>query len=1231
MGADGQSKASRVVGSVGFERPTVPADDGGAGGSGAGLGVYDGVRCAMPFVIKFDCGEDEAARQAALAKVRDAADKVLDVCQETFSRFVHDSEISKFNALKAGDKHVMSPPMRAVVQLAALLVERSRGAFDPAVAPLLEHYQTASNLKQKRMLSRKHDSAEEVADDQRGAGGSAGAAAAEETKGEIVEAIERRTVQFWRALLDRGFGHQPGGKVSRAVDALREFSTWDCFEISEDGSTLTKLHDEAKLELNGIAKGWAIDELARVLVEEAGRRDVFVDWAGDIKVRGRNPVSGKPWTVAVVEPPTVRAVEDRVKALTTGKDAPQRNRAVVRVGLDFEPAPGEQKNYLALLELRDGAAVATSGDYEQVYAYNGRLFSHVLNPKTAMLQQLDDTALAQVTVVSSSCMVADALATAALATGDVRAGRAMLDPFRTGFREPISDFLLYAREGPRVVRLTVPGVESKQERRQRLADTEKAHVIVVGGGLAGMSAAIEAADAGASVTLLEKEPKTGGNSAKATSGINGWGTETQARLGVADEERLFERDTFRSGKGGHTSDSLVRTLSTKSASAVHWLKNRFGVPLTVLSQLGGHSAKRTHRAPPDEHGRPVPIGFLIMKTLRDVVETEYGGRITVLTEAPVTKLRHQTDQGGVKTVVGVTHSDKQGGSHDLDADAVVLTTGGFGCDQSDGGLLMKHRPDLKGTPTTNGAFASGDGVKMATALGANLIDMDKVQLHPTGFIDPKDPGNATKFLAPEAIRGSGAVLLNSKGERFVNELDLRSVVAAAIQDKCSPYEKGDYCGPPFAWCLMAKEAQELFGLPTLGFYKDRLGLFEDCATVADVAAFIGCDPDTLRATLDAYAAAKQRGVCVKTGKMVFPSALSSADTGLVLARVTPSVHYTMGGLDINAAGEVQELLPNRIVGGHRHIRRLFAAGEVTGGVHGNNRLGGNSLLECVVFGRIAGERAATIKHRNTACLLPEHGANDAWRAVTMREIRNTDETYGKNTREIRFNLHGSLQFSGLAVGQYVGVRGELDGETLMGFFSPITRPEDEGVLGILCRFDEKGGPIYRLLEFIRPGSVLHIKAMGGLKLNFRPEGIFYNERRIKRLGLLAGGTGIAPMIQIIREYLHRTDCQRNGINLLYAADQEGDLAFMKILEDLRDKHPDHFRFYAILNRPPLGWTEGVGFIKAKNIRSHIFFPPEDDQLIVMCGPPVFESIMCKTLQGLGFPETSYYSYAADTD
>jgi hypothetical protein len=316
------------------------------------------------------------------------------------------------------------------------------------------------------------------------------------------------------------------------------------------------------------------------------------------------------------------------------------------------------------------------------------MYSHVVNPQVGRLLELNKTTLAQAVIVTKSCMVSDAIATAAISKSDASQARGMLDQFRTGYRVPVKDFLLYARQGPRIIRQTIPGLESKVDRERRLSRHQRATVIVVGGGLAGFSAAISAADCRANVILLEKEPQTGGNSSKATSGINGWGSDTQAELGVSDEERLFERDTFRSGLGGRSDHSLVRTLSTKSSDAIHWLKHEMKVPLTVLSQLGGHSAKRTHRAPA-VNGNPVPIGYEIMSTLRDVVNHRYEDKIEIRCGMNVTNLIHHVDCNGVKTVTGVEVNGKT-----INADAVVLATGGFGCCQSNDGLMARFRPDV---------------------------------------------------------------------------------------------------------------------------------------------------------------------------------------------------------------------------------------------------------------------------------------------------------------------------------------------------------------------------------------------------------------------------------------------------------------------------------------------------------------------------------------------------------
>jgi ferredoxin-NADP reductase len=182
--------------------------------------------------------------------------------------------------------------------------------------------------------------------------------------------------------------------------------------------------------------------------------------------------------------------------------------------------------------------------------------------------------------------------------------------------------------------------------------------------------------------------------------------------------------------------------------------------------------------------------------------------------------------------------------------------------------------------------------------------------------------------------------------------------------------------------------------------------------------------------------------------------------------------------------------------------------------------------------------------------------------------------------------------------------------------------------------DAKGGPIARLLDFARPGSVLHMCAMGGLRLKFEGGRILFRGQVIRRIGLLAGGTGIAPMIQIIRAYgKHVRDnhgqIPLGGLNLIYAAEEVGDLAYRRVLEEVRSQMPEHFRFYVILNRPPLGWTEGVGFTEKHDIVKHMMYPPAEGDLAVMCGPPMFESAMRKTIASIGFLKSQWFSFSAD--
>jgi len=455
-------------------------------------------------------------------------------------------------------------------------------------------------------------------------------------------------------------------------------------------------------------------------------------------------------------------------------------------------------------------------------------------------------------------------------------------------------------------------------------------ILIVGGGMAGLAAASEAVSLGATnVIIFDKEAKVGGNSAKATSGINGPMSKVQVDTGIDDSVDLFAYDTMVSGNLGKTSgiemgspNSLVDTLSRGAASAIAFLSDK-GADVTNLVQLGGHAAKRTHRP---QGGKPAGWTFVsaVKNSLEDKIKYRTGHNVDRL-------LLSDNRQ----SVVGLTFTaDKKGMKK---ARTIILATGGYGNDHTDSSLLQKHRPDLVDVPTTNGPWATGDGVKLGTSIGAATVDMEAVQVHPTGFVDPKNRDAFTKFLAPEAIRGSGALLLNAQGERFVNELDLRSKIVEAERKQTGPLR-----------LLLNPQATETFG-PGMKFYEKVKGFASRYDSLAGVAEAMGVDVSTLESVIIKYQEGMSKGVD-EFGKTVFPASFSLDEEFYLIAEITPVIHYTMGGLKIDSRSQI--LGENDVpIGG------LFGAGEVTGGVHGKNRLAGNSLLECVVYGRIAGKEA----------------------------------------------------------------------------------------------------------------------------------------------------------------------------------------------------------------------------------------------------------------------------------
>ena len=445
-------------------------------------------------------------------------------------------------------------------------------------------------------------------------------------------------------------------------------------------------------------------------------------------------------------------------------------------------------------------------------------------------------------------------------------------------------------------------------KEEKTVDTE---IVIVGAGGAGMTAAIMLKQAGKDFVLIEKMPYAGGNTTKATGGMNAAETHYQKEQGIEDSVDLFVADTI---KGGHdlNDPELVRVMAEKSSDAIDWL-DTIGAELPKISFSGGASVNRIH-APADGSG----VGEFLVERFSAKLE-ELGVEIMYNTKA--TELL--TDEDG--KICGVK-AEGEDCNYTFNCKAVILATGGFGANED---MYTQYRPDLKGTVTTNAPGATGDGIVMAQALGADLVDIEQIQLHPT-------VEQNTSMLITESVRGDGAILVNQSGVRFTNELLTRDAVSAAelAQEGC------------YAYIIFDQNLRD--HLKAVEKYV-KTGITVQSDTIEGLAEQLGIDPAVLAKTLADW------NECVKNQNDPEFGRTTGMEADLTTApyyaiKIAPGIHHTMGGVKIDTSAHVINTEGQIIPG-------LYAAGEVTGGVHGGNRLGGNAVADIVIFGRIAAETA----------------------------------------------------------------------------------------------------------------------------------------------------------------------------------------------------------------------------------------------------------------------------------
>ena len=491
---------------------------------------------------------------------------------------------------------------------------------------------------------------------------------------------------------------------------------------------------------------------------------------------------------------------------------------------------------------------------------------------------------------------------------------------------------------------------------------ETVDVVVVGAGGAGMTAAITATDAGKKVIVVESQPIAGGNSVRSTGGMNAAKTPYQDKnefkeaagvektlataaekfadnatitalaatvksqwdayqanpQGYFDSVELMELDTLIGGKGKNNPE-LVKALAENSAAAIEWLAS-IGADVKNVGAFGGASVKRIHR-PVNADGKVTAVGAYIVPILEKNLQDR---NVQFLFDTTANEIIMKDGKA-----VGIKATGKDGHKVTINAKSVVIATGGFGANAE---MVEKYKPELKGFATTNAEGAQGQGIEMATAVGAATVDMDQIQIHPTVHIE--EDGNA--HLITEGLRGDGAILVNAEGKRFYDEVSTRDKVSAAI---IAQPDKS-------AWLVVDQSMVDKSAV-IAGYIKS--GYTVTGATYEELAKAMGVDEATFVSTMNTWNQAVEAKSDAEFNRTSFANPLTAAPYYAI--KITPAVHHTMGGIVINPKAEVLNEKGEVISG-------LFAAGEVTGGVHGANRLGGNAVADFTVFGRIAGQSAA---------------------------------------------------------------------------------------------------------------------------------------------------------------------------------------------------------------------------------------------------------------------------------
>ena len=506
------------------------------------------------------------------------------------------------------------------------------------------------------------------------------------------------------------------------------------------------------------------------------------------------------------------------------------------------------------------------------------------------------------------------------------------------------NFLKTAGGAAAVAGLATTGISLITSQAQAACDTlpkkwdETYDVVVIGSGFAGLAAAYEAKKAGASVVILEKMRTPGGNSIINGGVVSAAGSPMEEKEGVQDSPELLLKDMLTAGLNlNHV--ELAKMVAYKSNETVQWTINELGVKYKEkLSQEGGHSVPRMYSTYNQSGSAIVQQQLAKLKELGVVPKTQsFLTQIYRDTDGRVkgVKIREKyvfpnADSGKIKNIKAKK--------------AVVMASGGFGNDVA---FRTIQDPRLTAEfPSTNQPGATAEALRESLRIGCTPLQLSWIQLGPWGSPDEKGMG-LSPFFAQLCAAMYGLWIDTKTGKRFVNELADRKIRADAIirvGNKCIAFT--DAFGFSMGEKLIAESIPPLM----------ERGVVKKYDSLEQMAAAYHCPIEPLKETIEKFNKAVLAGKDDEWNRYLQKNQKPLGPGPWYALRLTPKIHHCMGGLNINTKAQALDIMTDKPIPG------LYAAGEVTGGVHGAVRLGSCATLDCLIFGRIAGQNASAEKN-----------------------------------------------------------------------------------------------------------------------------------------------------------------------------------------------------------------------------------------------------------------------------